>query len=43
MKALGTPSFTASIRFGEPHIYADRRTAADATHAEITAMRQPLP
>ena len=39
LKALGTPGFVAEVTFGEPHIYPDRRTAADATHAEIEAMR----
>jgi len=38
-KALGTPGFFAEVAFGEPHVYTDRRAAADATHAEITAMR----
>jgi lyso-ornithine lipid O-acyltransferase len=39
MKALGTPGFYAEVTFGEPHIYSDRRTAADQTHDEIEAMR----
>jgi 1-acyl-sn-glycerol-3-phosphate acyltransferase len=39
LKALGTPGFSAEVIFGESKIYPDRRTAADATHAEITAMR----
>ena len=43
MKTLNTPGFSARVRFGEPHIYPDRRTAADATHAEVTAMRAQLP
>lgn len=38
-KALGTKGFTAEVRFGEPHVYAHRRIAADRTHGEITAMR----
>jgi 1-acyl-sn-glycerol-3-phosphate acyltransferase len=38
-KALGTAGFSAEVTFGEPRVYPDRRTAADATHAEITAMR----
>ncbi|MGD0938115.1 MAG: lysophospholipid acyltransferase family protein [Terracidiphilus sp.] len=42
-KALGTPGFTARVRFGEPKVYPDRRTAADATRAEITAMRTQMP
>ncbi len=39
LKALGTPGFSADLIFGEPRVYPDRRSAADATHAEITAMR----
>jgi lyso-ornithine lipid O-acyltransferase len=42
-KALSTPGFSAHVRFGEPKVYPDRRTAADATHAEITTMRKQLP
>jgi 1-acyl-sn-glycerol-3-phosphate acyltransferase len=42
-KALGTPGFTAKVRFGEPKVYPDRRTAADLTHAEVTAMRIQMP
>ena len=38
-KALGTAGFSAEVRFGEPRVYHHRRTAADHTHAEITAMR----
>jgi lyso-ornithine lipid O-acyltransferase len=38
-KVLGVGGFEAEVRFGEPHIYADRRVAADTTHDEITAMR----
>jgi lyso-ornithine lipid O-acyltransferase len=38
-KVLGGPSFFAEVHFGEPNIYADRRTAADATRAEVQAMR----
>jgi 1-acyl-sn-glycerol-3-phosphate acyltransferase len=43
MTTLSTPGFSASVRFGEPQIYPDRRTAADATHDEVTAMREQLP
>jgi len=39
-KVLGVTGFSAHLRFGEPHIYSDRREAADRTHAEITAMRE---
>jgi len=42
-KALSTPGFSARVRFGRPTVYPDRRTAADETHAEITAMRAQLP
>lgn len=43
IKVLGVPGFSARIRFGEPRIYADRRAAADQTHAEITRMRNEMP
>ncbi len=39
-KALGTAGFSAHVRFGEPRISLDRRPAADATHAEVAAMRE---
>ena len=39
MKALQTPGFSAKVQFGVPRVYSDRRTAADATWAEFTAMR----
>jgi 1-acyl-sn-glycerol-3-phosphate acyltransferase len=39
LKTLGAPNFSAEIHFGEPRIYTNRRAAADATHAEIEAMR----
>jgi 1-acyl-sn-glycerol-3-phosphate acyltransferase len=38
-KVLGGPCFSAEITFGEPHIYVNRRIAADATRAEVQAMR----
>jgi 1-acyl-sn-glycerol-3-phosphate acyltransferase len=38
-KVLGASGFSAEVRFGEPHLYLDRRTAAEQTHAEIAAMR----
>lgn len=44
-KVLGTPGFSAEVRFGEPRKYPDRRAAATATHDEVAAMRaerQPL-
>jgi 1-acyl-sn-glycerol-3-phosphate acyltransferase len=43
LTTLNTPGFSAKVRFGEPHVYPDRRTAADTTHAEVTAMRVQLP
>jgi 1-acyl-sn-glycerol-3-phosphate acyltransferase len=43
MTTLSTPGFSAKVKFGEPHIYPDRRTAADATYQEIVAMRKQLP
>ncbi|MGA3372460.1 MAG: lysophospholipid acyltransferase family protein [Terracidiphilus sp.] len=43
MKVLGVAGFSARVRFGEPRIYPDRRTASDQTHAEVTAMRKQMP
>jgi 1-acyl-sn-glycerol-3-phosphate acyltransferase len=43
LKILRVAGFTAIVRFGEPRIYPDRRTAANATRAEIAAMRKQLP
>jgi len=40
MTTLSTPGFSAKVKFGEPHIYPDRRTAADSTQAEVEAMRE---
>ncbi len=42
-KALGTAGFSAEIRFAEPRMYPDRRTAAKTTHDEVTAMREKQP
>jgi len=39
-KVLGVAGFSARLRFFEPKIYPDRRTAADETHSEITAWRE---
>jgi 1-acyl-sn-glycerol-3-phosphate acyltransferase len=39
-KVLGVAGFFAELRFGEPHIYTDRRVAADQARAEITAWRE---
>jgi len=41
-KVLGGPNFSAELQFGEPRIYTNRRAAADATYAEIDAMRNGL-
>ncbi|HEY6488317.1 MAG: lysophospholipid acyltransferase family protein [Terracidiphilus sp.] len=38
-KVLRAPEFTAELRFGAAKIYLDSRTAAEATHAEVAAMR----
>ena len=38
-KVLGKAGFSAEVHFGEPCVYADRRAAAAATHAEVQAMR----
>jgi len=38
-KVLAAPSFTAEIVFGEPRVYADRRSAAESTHECVAAMR----
>jgi lyso-ornithine lipid O-acyltransferase len=38
-KALGTPGFTARVRFGDARVYADRRTAARVTQETVAAMR----
>ncbi len=42
LKVLGVAGFSAELRFGQPHIYSDRRVAADATQAEIAAMRAEM-
>ena len=39
LRALGGPDFSAEVHFGEPRIYADRRTAANSTYKEVAAMR----
>jgi 1-acyl-sn-glycerol-3-phosphate acyltransferase len=43
LKVLGVAGFSAKVRFGEPRTYPDRRTAADATRAEIARMRVEMP
>jgi lyso-ornithine lipid O-acyltransferase len=44
-RVLAAPPFTAQITFGEPRVYADRRSAAETTHKCVAAMRdgQPAP
>ena len=42
LKVLGVAGFSAVVRFGQPRVYDDRRTAADATHDEIAAMREEM-
>ena len=42
LKVLGVAGFSAELRFGQPHVYPDRRTAADATQAEIAKMREEM-
>ena len=39
LKSLGGPNFSAEVHFGEPHIYTDRRSAANSTYKEVAAMR----
>jgi 1-acyl-sn-glycerol-3-phosphate acyltransferase len=39
-RVLGGPNLSAEVHFGEPRVYTDRRTAADATRAEVEAMRE---
>jgi 1-acyl-sn-glycerol-3-phosphate acyltransferase len=39
-KALGLSEFSAQVRFGEPRLYADRKTAAAKTRDEVVAMRE---
>jgi 1-acyl-sn-glycerol-3-phosphate acyltransferase len=41
-KTLGAAGFSAEVTFGEPRQYPDRRTAADATHDGVVAMRDGL-
>jgi 1-acyl-sn-glycerol-3-phosphate acyltransferase len=43
MKVMCVAGFSARVRFGQPDVYPDRRIAADATHAEIAAMRRQVP
>lgn len=38
-KVLGTKGFSAELRFAAPAVYADRRSAASATHEQVEAMR----
>jgi 1-acyl-sn-glycerol-3-phosphate acyltransferase len=41
-KVLGIRRSSARVQFGEPHVYMDRREAANRTHAEIAAMRTEI-
>lgn len=38
-RTLGVSGFAAEVKFGEPRLYTDRRTAAEATHDKVLAMR----
>jgi len=38
-KALGTRGFSVEVKFAEPRVFLDRRTAAQATHDLVAAMR----
>lgn len=42
-KVMRGPNFSAQVEFGLPHIYEDRRSATDATFAEIESMRSTVP
>lgn len=43
-KTLGVRGLRAEVTFGEPRTYPDRRTAANAAHDEVAAMRHdPAP
>jgi len=42
LKVLGVAGFSAEVRFGQPHVYSDRRVAANSTQAEIAAMREEM-
>jgi lyso-ornithine lipid O-acyltransferase len=42
-RVLGSGSFQAELRFGQPRIYTDRRVAARETQAEVSAMRAGAP
>jgi 1-acyl-sn-glycerol-3-phosphate acyltransferase len=39
-RALGTARFMAKVRFGEPQVYPDRRSAARLTREAVVAMRE---
>ena len=38
-RTLNTPGFRAVVQFAAPRVFADRRTAAAETHAEVAQMR----
>jgi 1-acyl-sn-glycerol-3-phosphate acyltransferase len=41
-KTLGTPGFSAEVRFAQPQVYSDRRAAALAAHGQVVAMRAAM-
>jgi 1-acyl-sn-glycerol-3-phosphate acyltransferase len=40
LRSLAGPGFTAELHFSASRVYADRRTAADETYAEVEAARE---
>ncbi len=42
VRTLRGPGFTATLVFGEPHVYPDRRTAARETHEIVAGLRERL-
>jgi 1-acyl-sn-glycerol-3-phosphate acyltransferase len=43
LKTLNSHGFCAVLRFGQPRVYPDRKTAANETHSEIAEMRAAVP
>jgi 1-acyl-sn-glycerol-3-phosphate acyltransferase len=41
-KMLGGPGFTAHVRFSQPRVFTDRRTAAREAHEEVARLREQL-
>ena len=39
-KVLGSAGFSAHLRFGQPRLYSDPRSAAAEAHTEVAAMRE---